>query len=111
VHVLQGLRQALVLLLLSLAFAAAVAGLWVALRGGGFLRAWGGCCVLLGPLIAISGGTELSREMTMDARAFLGAGPDREAAGESGHLTPVGVFLLVSVPLVVAGGLLLDARS
>jgi hypothetical protein len=63
------------------------------------------------PLVAISGGTELSRELTTDARAFLGAGPDREARGSGQHLTPVGVFLLVSVPLVVLGGFLLDTRS
>lgn len=96
------------MLVLGALLAAAVAGLWW-LADGEYLRRYGLVLLLLGGLIAVTGGTELSREVTNDARALLGAGPDRDAPGSGRHLTPVGVFLFVSVPLFVVGGLVLDA--
>lgn len=108
VHVRRGLLQALALLVLGASVAALVAVPWW-LASGDFLRRYGFVLLVLGGLVAISGGTELGREVTTDARAFLGAGPDREAPGSGQHLTPFGVFLFVSVPLFVVGGLLVDA--
>ena len=96
------------MLALCLVVGAAFAGLWW-LASDEYLRRYGLVLMVLATLIAISGGTELSREMTTDARAFLGAGPDRDLPGSGQHLTPVGVFLFVSMPLFVAGGLLVDA--
>jgi hypothetical protein len=108
VHVRRGLEQALRLLLVCALVGAVAAGLWW-LASGEYLRRYGLVLMVLGTLIAVSGGTELSRGMTTDARAFLGAGPDREEPGSGQHLTAVGVFLFVSVPLCVVGGLLVDA--
>lgn len=107
-HVRLGLQQALRLLLLSVLAGAVLAGLWW-LRDGEYLRRFGLVLMGIGALIAVTGGTALSREVTLDARAVLGAGPDREEPGSGQHLGPVGVFLFVSVPLVLVGGLLLDA--
>jgi hypothetical protein len=108
VHVRRGLEQALGLLLLCAVVGAGLAALWW-LTSGDYLRRYGLVLMALGALIAVTGGTELSRDMTTDARAFLGAGPDREVPGSGQHLAPVGVFLFVSLPLFVAGGLLVDA--
>ena len=79
-----------------------------AAAGGGRLRAHGLSCLLLGCLIAITGGTE-SRQVTTDARALLGAGPDPEVPGCLAPLGAVETFLFVSVPLLVLGSVLLDA--
>ena len=105
-HVRRGLEQALRLLLLSAAVGAVVATLWW-LVSGDYLRRYGLVLMGIGALVAVTGGTALSREVTTDARAFLGAGPDREEPGTGEHLGPLGVFLFVCVPLVVLGGLLL----
>ncbi|MCW2680303.1 MAG: hypothetical protein JWM62_1704 [Frankiales bacterium] len=96
------------MLLVCALASALLACLWW-LVSGEFLRRYGLVLMLLGTLVAITGGTELSRATTSDARAVLGAGPDREAPGSGRHLTAVGVFLFVALPLVVAGGLLVDA--
>lgn len=105
-HVRRGLEQALRLLLLSTAVAVIPAALWW-LASGDYLRRYGLVLMGIGALVAVTGGTELSRHVTLDARAVLGAGPDREEPGTGEHLGPLGVFLFVSVPLVVVGGLLL----
>ena len=105
-HVVRGLRQALLLQAAAGAVAAAVAGLWVATRGGGYLSTFGITLMVLAGLVSVSGGTELARGSTTDARAFLGSGPDREEPSTGDALTAVGVFLLVAVPLFVVGGFL-----
>lgn len=62
--------------------------------------------MVLAGLVGLTSGTDLSREVTLDARAFLGAGPDRENPQVGRSLTPFGVVLLVAAPLFVLGGLL-----
>ena len=101
-HVRQGLWQAAVTLALLAAAGLVVAAAWMAVAGGSFRNRFGIALMLLGGLTAVTGGTDLSRHATNDARAFLGAGPDREEP-RSGALTPFGVFLLVVVPAVLAG--------
>jgi hypothetical protein len=39
-------------------------------------------------------------------RVLMGSGPDHENPSTGGALTGVGIFLFVSLPLFVAGGLL-----
>lgn len=106
VHVVRGLRQAFVTLLLAALLALAAAGVWFALQGGGFRPKVGVVLMIAAGLISVTGGTEISRHMTSDARAFLGAGPDREQPDSGKSLTAAGVFLFVSLPLFLVDGLL-----
>ena len=107
VHVIRGLRQAFLLVLLSAGIALVAAGLWSVVRDDGFRVPFAVALMVIGGLIAVTGGTELSRGATTDARAFLGiGGPDREEPASGEGLTAIGVFLFVAVPLFAAGALL-----
>ncbi len=107
--VVRGLRQAALMLLGSVAGALAVAGLWSALGGGGFRVKVALVLMVIAALLILTGGTWLSREITNDARAFLGQGPEVQDPATGEGLTAVGVFLFVSLPLFAAGGLLYGA--
>ena len=102
----RGLRQACVLLLGGAVAAAAVAGVWTAVGGGSFRLHWAVALMVGAGLLALTGGTALSRASTADVRAFLGRGPDHEEQNTGDGLTGVGVFLFVSLPLLVSGLLL-----
>src|SRR3712207_5736710 len=104
--VVRGLHQALVMLLFSAVVALVVAGLWLALQGGGFRSKVEIALMVIAGLISLTGGTVLSRTATNDERAFLGMGPDREEPDTGEGLTGLGVFLFVSLPLFIAGGVL-----
>jgi hypothetical protein len=107
--VVRGLRQALVMLILSTVVALVIAGLWTALQGGGFRPKVGIALMVIAGLISLTGGTVLSRAATNDERAFiLGTGPDREEPDTGEGLTGLGIFLFVSLPLFIAGGVLFD---
>ncbi len=106
VTAVRGLRQALVLLLAAGAFGLVVAGLWTLLRGGGRRPAFGLTRMVIGALLALTGSNMLSRAGSAEERAFLGLAPEHEDPDSGEGLTAVGVFLFVSVPLFVAGGLL-----
>jgi hypothetical protein len=107
---LKGLLEALVLVVISFAVAAVIAGLWIAFGDGAFVTRFGICLVAVGALVAITGGASLSRMGSADAFAWLGQGPERASDDDGGRvLTGVGIFLFVSVPLVIAGGLLATA--
>jgi hypothetical protein len=94
-------------MLLGAAVVAVVAaGLWTAWQGGEFRPALGLVLLALAGLLALTGGSVLSRGVTSDINAFLGRGPDMDLPGTGDSLTAVGVFLFVSVPLFVIGGLL-----
>jgi hypothetical protein len=105
-HILRGLRQALVMVTGSVVVGLAVAGLWVGWQGGGFRPALGLALLVLAGLLAISGGALTTRAGTSETYALLGWAPDREVPGTGDSLTAVGVFLFVSVPLFLIGGLL-----
>ncbi|MGY1760818.1 hypothetical protein ACI79G_20170 [Geodermatophilus sp. SYSU D00779] len=109
VDVVRGLRQALVMLLSSAVLALAVAGLWCALQGGGLRSKVAIAVMVIAGLISLTGGTAFSRAADNDVRAFLGSGPDREEPYTGEGLTGLGVFLFVSLPLFVAGGVLFGA--
>jgi hypothetical protein len=102
----RGLQQALVWLVLTTLFALVTAGVWSVTTGDGFRVAFAVCLMAIGALLAFTGGNAISRAGSMETFAFLGMGPENDdpAAGEG--LTGLGMFLFVSVPLVVAGGLL-----
>jgi hypothetical protein len=105
-HVVRGLRQALLMVLGAAVLGLVGAGLWTVWQGGEFRRALALALVILAGVLAFTGGTVLSRGETNDINAFLGRGPDREEPRTGDSLTAVGVFLFVSVPLFVIGGLL-----
>ncbi len=105
-HVLRGLRQALVMLAVAVAVALIGAGVWTAVSGDGFRVPFAFSLMVLGGLLCLTGGTVVTRAESNDALAFLGRGPDREVTGEGEALAPVGVFLFVSLPLLAAGLLL-----
>src|SRR5687768_15154741 len=100
----RGLRQALVWLVCTALFALVASGVWSALTGDGFRVAFAVVLMAIGALLAFTGGNAISRAGSMETFAFLGMGPESDdpAAGEG--LTGLGMFLFVSVPLVVAGG-------
>jgi hypothetical protein len=106
VHIVRGLRQALLMIIAAAVVAAAAAGIWVAWRGGDFRISIGAVLMALAALLAISGGSVLNRSGTSETRAWLGSGPDREEASTGDALTAVGIFLFVSVPLFLVGGVL-----
>jgi hypothetical protein len=105
-HVTRGLRQALALICGAAAVALATAGLWWVLQDGGFRVKVAIALVVIAGLIALTGGTALNRGGTAEMRVLLGTGPDHEEPTTGAGLTGVGVFLFVSLPLFVAGGLL-----
>jgi hypothetical protein len=108
-QVAPGLRQALAMLLTSAVVAVAAAAVWLLLQGGGFRVKVAVAALVIAGLLSVSGSTVLSRPVTNDARAFLGWGPDREEPVSGDALTGLGVFLFVSLPLAVAGLVLLGA--
>jgi hypothetical protein len=99
----RGLRQASALLLLGAAVALAGAAVWAGVGDTGFRRAAGIALMAVAGAVALTGGAASSRASTAQARAFLGRGPDREDPGSGDGLTAVGMFLLVALPLFVAG--------
>ena len=103
--VVRGLRQALVMLLFSAVVALVVAGLWFALHGGGLRSKVGIAVMVIAGLISLTGGAAF-RAADNDERAFLGMGPDREEPYTGEGLTGLGVFLFVSLPLFIVGGVL-----
>ena len=107
VHVAAGLRQAALMLLVAGLAAVALASVWVAAQGGVLQHRLAVVLMVVAGLVSLTGGTELSRLTTHRARGFLGSGPDREEPSTGRSLTGVGVFLFVSLPLFLAGGLLL----
>jgi hypothetical protein len=92
-NVVRGLRQAAVTVAGSAVVAAVAGGLWAVLR-------------LIGAALSLTGGTLFNRAETSEVRAFLGLGPDHEELDTGEGLTSLGIFLFVSLPLVVAGLLL-----
>jgi hypothetical protein len=104
--VVRGLRQALVMLFCSAVVALVVAGLWFALRGGGLRSKVAIAVMVIAALISLTGGTAFTRAADNDERAFFGLGPDREEPYTGEGLTGMGVFLFVSLPLFIAGGVL-----
>ncbi|MGR7028144.1 hypothetical protein [Geodermatophilus sp. URMC 62] len=102
-HVVRGLRQALVLLVGSTVVAVAAAGVWSAVADGGFQQKLSLSLFVVAGLHALLGGNMLARAESSDVRAFLGMGPEADQPDLTPALGPVGVFLFVSVPLAVAG--------
>ena len=102
----RGLRQAFVLLSVATVVSLAAAGLWWLLQDGGFRVKVAVALMIVGALVALTGSNALNRSGTADMRVLMGSGPDHEEPATRGALTGVGIFLFVSLPLVVAGGLL-----
>jgi hypothetical protein len=105
-HIARGLRQALVLICGAVLVALAAGGLWWALQDGGFRVKVAVAMLVVAGLIALTGGNALNRSGTAEMRVLLGTGPDHEDPTTGAALTGVGIFLFVSLPLFVAGGLL-----
>ena len=102
--VVRGLRQALLVLLATAAVALAVAGLWSALQGSGFVRTFALTLLVAGALVGLTSGAVFTRAQDHEH----GRRPGVEDH-DSGVLTGLGVFLFVSLPLVVAGAVLFSA--
>lgn len=102
-HVVHGLRQAVIMLLVGVALALAAAGVWYAVQGGDARTRIAVSLMVTAGLLSVTGGTLVTRLMTNDARALLGAGPDREDPYTGEGLGAVGVFLFVALPMFVVG--------
>ncbi len=94
------------MIVVGVASAAAAAGVWVLLAGGGYRSRLAVALFVVAGLIALLGGTVVARAGTSDVRAFLGQGPERDQPDVGGALQPMGVFLFVCLPLAAAGLLL-----
>ena len=94
------------MLLFSAVAALLVAGLWWALQGDGVRSMVGIASMVIAGLISLTGGTAFSRAADYEERAFLGMGPDRDEPDTGEGLTGLGIFLFVSLPLFLAGGVL-----
>ncbi len=103
----RGLRQAGMMLLSGAVLALLVGAAWTGLGDIGYRRAVALSLMVAGGVLALTGGTVLSRASTNEARAFLGRGIDREDPASGEGLTAAGVFLFVSLPLLVLGLVLL----
>jgi hypothetical protein len=103
----RGLRQAAIMILAGVALGLVAGAVWVAVGDTGFARATGISLIVVAGILGLTGGRALSRAGTADTRAFLGKGPEQgDPAGGEG-LTAIGVFLFVSLPLLVVGLVLL----
>ncbi|MEV6518408.1 hypothetical protein ACGF5H_10285 [Micromonospora chalcea] len=105
--VVRGLREALLLFLIAAVVIAAAVGVWVAVSGGDFTHRLGVAFMLVGAVIGMTGDLTLSRIGMLPARSAFGLAPEREDGGGGRVLTGVGIFLFVSVPLIVVGALLI----
>ncbi|MEV5632611.1 hypothetical protein [Micromonospora tulbaghiae] len=105
--VVRGLREALVLFLIAAVVIAAAVGLWVAVGGGDFTHRLGVAFMIVGAVIGMTDDLTLSRIGMLPARSTFGLAPEREDGGGGRVLTGVGIFLFVSVPLIVVGALLI----
>jgi hypothetical protein len=103
----RGLRQAALMIVAGAAIGLAAGAVWMTAGDTLFPRAAGICLMAVAGLLAVTGGSVLSRTSTAEARAFLGRGPDREDPASGEGLTAAGVFLFVSLPLLVFGLVLL----
>jgi hypothetical protein len=103
----RGLLQAGVLLVVAVVLSQLVATIWTALWGGSYVQHMGVSMSVIGLLVGFIGGDMVwSRLQSADERAFLGFGPERFDFEEGEGLTTVGRFMLVGMPLFVAGLLL-----
>ena len=105
-HVVRGLRQALLLIVACGLAALAVAGLWWWLQDGGLPGQVRDVDADLAACLALSGGNVLTRSGTAGTNALLGTGPENEDPTTGSALTGVGIFLFVAVPLFLLGGVL-----
>jgi hypothetical protein len=94
------------MLALAVVVSLAAAGVWTAVGEGGFRRSLAVSLMVVAGLLALTGSTAMSRASTADVRAFLGRGLDNDEPRTGEGLTGIGVFLLVSLPLLAAGLLL-----
>jgi hypothetical protein len=86
--------------------AAALAALWLLVADGGFRTTFAFILMLIGGVLSVTGSNILSRSGGAEERAMMGLAPENEDPDSGSALAPVGVFLFVSVPLFVVGGLL-----
>ncbi|MFR9777877.1 hypothetical protein ACL02O_17725 [Micromonospora sp. MS34] len=105
--VIKGLREALVLFAIAVVAVGVAVGVWVAVSGGEFTHRLGVAFMLVGALLGMTGDLTLSRIGMLGARSTFGLAPEREDAGGGRVLTGIGIFLFVSVPLIVVGFLLI----
>ncbi|WBB76301.1 hypothetical protein O7602_12550 [Micromonospora sp. WMMD1128] len=106
--VVRGLREALVLFVIAVTVIAVAVAIWVMISGGAFVHRVGVAFMLVGGLIGMTGDLTLSRIGMLPARSTFGLAPEREDGGGGRVLTGVGIFLFVSIPLIVVGILLVS---
>ncbi|WP_433341868.1 hypothetical protein [Micromonospora sp. CA-111912] len=106
--VVRGLREALMLFVIALVAVAVAVGVWTVVGGGDFVFRFGVALIVVGTLLGLTGDLTLSRIGMLPARATFGLAPEREDAGGGRVLTGVGIFLFVSLPLMVVGVTLLS---
>jgi hypothetical protein len=100
---IRGLRQAALMVLAGVVLALLAGAIWTGIGDTGYRRAVALSLMAVGGVLALTGGSVLSRTTTLEARAFLGRGPDREDPSSGEGLTAAGILLFVSLPLVVLG--------
>ena len=101
-----GLRQALLMLLVGASLAAGTGLIWTTTLGGSFYQRTSVSGIVIAALLVLTGSDYISRLNTLQARAFLGVAPEHEAAYTGRHLTLLGTALFVSLPLAFISSLL-----
>jgi hypothetical protein len=106
--VFKGLLEASAMLVVTAVIAAISALSWMMINGGEFAGRMGSCLVLLGVGLAITGNSGFSRMGSSQAFAWFGLGPEVGSvhAGGTRLLTGIGLFVLVSAPLMAIGAML-----
>ena len=105
-YALRGLRQALMMVVVSGGVALAAAAVWAVVWDGDFRAAIGITLMVIAALMALTGTNLLSRATTAGDRAMMGLAPENDDPDSGSALGPAGVFLFVCLPLFVVGGLL-----
>ncbi|MCW2699956.1 MAG: hypothetical protein JWQ45_1491 [Blastococcus sp.] len=99
----RGFRQAAIFLGASAVGATVAAGVWTAFSDTSYRVALAVGLMVMGGMLALTGSNAISRTGSMDAFAFLGMAPEHQDPDSGEGLTSLGVFLFVSLPLLVAG--------
>jgi len=105
VYALRGLRQAVTWIAGGAAVAFAVAVLAMVVWDADLRAVFGIALMVIAALLAVTGGNAFSRAAGADGRALAGLAPENDGPWSGDALAPVGVFLFISVPMFVIGGL------
>jgi hypothetical protein len=105
-HAVRGLRQAVILIVGFAALAVVAAVIWSAVAGGGIRVKVAIALLVVAVLVFITSNGMATRPLMAGISVLQGLPPDDGERADTGGLTGVGIFLLVGLPLFLAGAVL-----